>query len=132
MRHIKVLIVDDHQDFRRVVRDFLNRLPHIDVVGEAVDGDDAIEKAETLLPDIILMDVAMPKKNGIEATRIIKQRWPEIKVMIATTYDTPLYRMQALEAKADGFILKSSLKPGLEAAFGIIKPVPSQIIQTKQ
>ncbi len=132
MRHIKVLIVDDHQDFRRVVLDFLNRLPHIDVVGEAVDGDDAIEKAETLLPDIILMDVAMPKKNGIEATRIIKQRWPEIKVMIATTYDTPLYRMQALEAKADGFILKSSLKPGLEAAFGIIKPVPSQIIQTKQ
>ena len=124
MRQIKVLVVDDHQDFRRVVLDFLSRLPHIDVVGEAVDGDEAIEKAERLSPDIILMDVAMPKKNGLEATRIIKQRWPEIKIMIATTYDNPFYRLQALEAKADGFILKSSLKPGLEAAFGIIKQAP--------
>ncbi len=125
MRQIKVLVVDDHQDFRRVVLDFLSKLPHIDIVGEAVDGDEAIEKAETLSPDIILMDVAMPKKNGLEATRIIKQRWPAIKVMIATTYDNPMYRMQALEAKADGFILKSSLKPGLEAAFGIVKQVPA-------
>jgi len=131
MRQIKVLVVDDHQDFRRVVLDFLNRLPHINVVGEAVDGDEAIEKAAILSPDIILMDVAMPKKNGLEATRIIKQRWPEIKVMIATTHDNPLYRMQALEAKADGFILKSALKPGLEAAFGIVRPVPVAAVSDK-
>ncbi len=124
MKQIKVLVVDDRQDFRRVVLDFLNRLPNINVVGEAVDGDEAIEKAETLSPDIILMDVSMPKKNGIEATRIIKQRWPDIKVMIETTFDDPLYRIQALEAKADGFILKSSLKHGLEAAFGIVRPIP--------
>jgi DNA-binding NarL/FixJ family response regulator len=122
MKQIKVLVVDDRQDFRRVVLDFLNRLPNINIVGEAVDGDEAIEKAETLSPDIILMDIAMPKKNGIEATRIIKQRWPDIKVMIETTYDNPLYRIQALEAKADGFFLKSSLKVGMEAAFGIVQP----------
>jgi DNA-binding NarL/FixJ family response regulator len=121
MSQIKVLVVDDHQDFRRVVLDFLGRLPHIAIVGEAVDGDEAIAKTESLAPDIILMDIAMPKKNGLEATRIIKQRWPDVKIMIATTHDTPMYRTQALEAKADGFILKSSLKPGLEAAFGIVK-----------
>ena len=131
MRQIKVLVVDDQRDFRRVVLDFLNRLPHINVVGEAVDGDEAIEKAETLSPDIILMDVAMPKKNGIEATRIIKQRWPDIKVMIETTYANPFYRIQALEAKADGFLLKSSLKPGLETAFGVVRPVPVKNISDK-
>ncbi len=131
MGQTKVLVVDDHQDFRRVVRDFLSRLPNIDIVGEAVDGDEAIEKAETLSPDIILMDVAMPKKNGLEATRIIKQRWPNIKVMIETTFDNPLYRVQALKAKADGFILKSSLKPGLDAAFGIVKHVPIASISNK-
>jgi DNA-binding NarL/FixJ family response regulator len=132
MRQTKVLVVDDQQDFRRVVVDFLNRLPNINIVGEAVDGDEAIEKAETLSPDVILMDVAMPKKNGIEATRIIKQRWPDIKVLIETTYDSPLYRIQALEAKADGFILKSSLKPGLEAAFGVVRPVPIENISDKR
>ena len=118
MRLIKVLLVDDHVDFRKVTQEFLNSLPNITVVGEAVDGEDAIEKVEQLLPDVVLMDIAMPKRNGIEATRIIKKRWPLIKVLIATTYDTPIYRTQALEAKADGFILKSSLKPGLEATFG--------------
>ena len=123
MRRIKVLVVDDQRDFRRVVIDFLNSLPNINIVGEAVDGDEAIEKAETLAPDFILMDVAMPKKNGIEATCIIKQRWPEIKIMIETTYDDPYYRIKALEAKADGFILKSSLKPGLEAAFGVVRHI---------
>jgi len=100
MRQIKVLVVDDHQDFRRVVLDFLRRLPHIDIVGEAVDGDEAIEKAAILSPDIILMDVAMPKKNGLEATRIIKQRWPEIKSYDRYNTRQSLYRMQALEAKA--------------------------------
>ncbi|MFZ1977826.1 MAG: response regulator transcription factor [Bacteroidota bacterium] len=122
MNQFKVLVVDDQQDFRRVVIDFLNRLPSVDIVGEAGDGDEAIQKTETLSPDVILMDVAMPRKNGLEATRIIKQRWPDIKVMIQTGYDDPRYRIQALEAKADGFILKTSLKPALEAAFGVIKP----------
>ena len=121
MKNVKVLLVDDHEDFRKVVQDFLKRLPNISVVGEAIDGVDAIEKVERLSPDVVLMDIAMPKRNGIEATRIIKQRWPLTKVLIATTYDTPIYRTQALEAKADGFILKSSLKPGLEATFGTLR-----------
>jgi DNA-binding NarL/FixJ family response regulator len=123
MGQIKVPIVDDQQEIRRVVIDFLHPLPNINIVGEAVDGVEAIEKAETLSPDIILIDASMPKKNGFEATRIIKHRWPGIKVMIETAYDKPLYRNQALEAKTDGFIPTSSLKPGLEAAFSVVKPV---------
>ncbi|MFZ1978085.1 MAG: response regulator transcription factor [Bacteroidota bacterium] len=122
MKQIKVLVVDDHQDFRRFVLDYLKQLPNINIVGEAVDGEDAIEKAGTLSPDMILMDIAMPKKNGLEATRIIKQRWPDIKVVIETGNDDPMYRRQALNAKADGFIIKSSFKQGMDVAFGIMKP----------
>jgi DNA-binding NarL/FixJ family response regulator len=119
MNRIKVLIADDHRDFRRVVREFLDRMPNVSVVGEAINGGEAVEKVEQLFPDVVLMDIAMPKMNGLEATRIIKQRWPETKVLIATTYDDPTYRLQALEARADGYILKGSLKPSLEATFGV-------------
>ncbi len=121
MKQTKVLVVDDHQDFRRFILDYLKRLPQVNVVGEAVNGDDAIKKAETLSPDMILMDIAMPGTNGIQATRIIKQRWPLIKVLIQTANDDPEYRTQASEANADGFILKSSMKLGLDAAFGMVK-----------
>jgi len=122
MERFKVLIADDHRDFRRVVHDFLNQLPNVFVVGEAVDGDDVLHKVEKLFPDIVLMDISMPLMNGIEATRVIKQRWPDTKVIIATTHDDPMYRKQALEARADGFILKSSLKPSLEATFCVQSP----------
>jgi DNA-binding NarL/FixJ family response regulator len=122
MDRIKVLIADDHRDFRRVVHDFLDRLPNVSVVGEAADGDDAINKVEKLFPDVVLMDISMPLMNGIEATRVIKQRWPGTKVLIATTHDDPMYRKQALEARADGFILKGSLKPSLEATFCVHSP----------
>ena len=119
MNRIKVLIADDHQDYRKVVHDFLDQLPHVIVVGEATDGNDAVRKVENLFPDVVLMDISMPQLNGIEATRIIKQRWPKTKVVIATNHDDPIYRKQAFEARADGFILKSSLKPSLEATFGV-------------
>ena len=119
MNRIKVLIADDHRDFRRVVHEFLDRMPNVSVVGEAINGGEAVEKVEQLIPDVVLMDIAMPQMNGLEATRIIKQRWPETKVLIATTYDDPTYRLQALEARADGYILKGSLKPSLEATFGV-------------
>jgi DNA-binding NarL/FixJ family response regulator len=119
MNRIKVLIADDHQDFRKVVREFLNRLPNVSVVGEATDGGEAVEKVEMLIPDVVLMDISMPQMNGLEATRIIKKRWPDTKVLIATTFDDPIYRREALDAKADGFILKGQLKPSLEATFGV-------------
>jgi DNA-binding NarL/FixJ family response regulator len=119
MASIKVLIADDHRDFRRVVREFLDRIPNVSVVGEATNGGEAIAQVELLVPDVVLMDISMPQMNGLEATRIIKQRWPDTKVLIATTYDDPTYRLQALDARADGYILKGSLKPSLEATFGV-------------
>jgi two-component system response regulator NreC len=125
MNRIKVLIADDHQDFRKVVHDFLDQLPQVFVVGEATDGHDAVKKVENLFPDVVLMDISMPLLNGIEATRIIKQRWPATKVLIATNHDDPIYRKEALDARADGFILKSSLKPSLEATFGVQHPHPT-------
>ena len=118
MGKIRVLIADDHVDFRRVVHEFLDRLPNVQVVGEATDGDDAVRQVEALSPDVVLMDSAMPHTGGLEATRIIKQRWPSMRVLIATMHDNPIYRLQAMEAKADAFILKSTLKPTLEREFG--------------
>ncbi len=118
MERIKILIADDHRDFRKVVHEFLDRLPNVSVVGEAADGREVIESVERLQPDVVLMDIAMPFASGLEATRVIKQRWPSTKVFIATIHDNPVYRMQAQEAKADGFMLKSAMKPSLEATFG--------------
>jgi DNA-binding NarL/FixJ family response regulator len=111
----KILIVDDHKEFRKVVSEYLNCLPNVIVVGEAADGIDAIEKTEKLDPDIVLMDISMPRCNGLDATRIIKAHWPLKKVVIATMHDNPFYHAEAQRARADGYILKSSLKSSLQA-----------------
>lgn len=118
MNPIRILIADDHHDFRRVVHEFLDRLPNVSVIGEAHDGVEAVDMAERLGPDVVLMDISMPRQNGLEATRIIKNRWPTTKVFIATMSDDPIYRIQAQEAKADGFMVKSAMKPSLEMTFG--------------
>jgi two-component system, NarL family, response regulator DegU len=131
MERIKVLIADDHRDFRKVVRDFLDQLPNVSVVGEACDGDDAVEQVGRLNPDVVLMDIKMPHKNGLEATRIIKDRWPATKVLIATLHDEMAYRIQAQEARADGFISKSELKPSLELTFGPMSPDKGHPVQLR-
>ena len=111
----KILIADDHKGFRKVLSQYLNCLPNVIVVGEAADGIDAIEKTESLNPDIVLLDISMPRCNGLDATRIIKAHWPSIKVVITTMHNNPFYRAEARRAQADGYILKSSLKASLQA-----------------
>jgi DNA-binding NarL/FixJ family response regulator len=119
MEKIRVLLADDHAEFRRVVSDFLKQIPHVSLVGEAADGHQAVEQTARLGPDLILMDISMPGQSGLEAARIIKQRWPGVRVLIATTHDNPIYRLQAEEAKADGFVKKADLKPALESILGV-------------
>lgn len=114
MQPLRVLVADDHKEFRRVVHDFLDRLPNISVVGEATDGREAVEQVEKLRPDLILMDISMPVMNGLEATKVIKAKHPEVRIVIATMHDNPMYRQHAQEAKADGFLFKSQLKENLE------------------
>jgi DNA-binding NarL/FixJ family response regulator len=116
---MKILLVDDHAEFRRVVREFLNHLPHLSVVGEAADGVEALRQVERLSPDMVLMDISMPGMGGLEATRVIKQRWPATKVFITSANENMTYELEAIAAKADGFFPKSELKKGLERVLGI-------------
>lgn len=119
MKTIRILLADDHAEFRRILSEFLTRQPHVEIVGEAVNGKDAVEKTGRFSPDLVLMDISMPLQNGLEATRIIKERWPSTRVLIATMHDNSVYRLQAEEVKADGYVMKSDLKSMLESVLGV-------------
>jgi len=105
---IRVLVVDDHAILRDGIRSLLESQEDIIVVGEAGDGAEAIEITSKLLPDIVLMDISMPKTNGLEATRAIKERFPKVKVLILTQHDNREYIAPALGAGAAGYVLKRS------------------------
>ncbi len=104
----KVLLVDDHAILREGLRMVLDAQPNITVVGEAGDGREAVELAEQLHPDVVVMDIAMPNLNGLEATRQIKKRWPEIRVVILTMHENQQYVTQIVKAGATGAVLKRS------------------------
>ncbi|MFC4410814.1 response regulator transcription factor [Chungangia koreensis] len=105
---IRILLVDDHEMVRIGVSAYLQAQPDMEVVGEAVNGKEAVELALQLKPDIILMDMVMPIMNGAEATKEIISKWPEAKVMIVTSFleDDKVY--PALEAGAVSYLLKTS------------------------
>jgi two-component system response regulator NreC len=101
----RILLVDDHAVVRRGLKGFLEA--KWDICGEAEDGKEAIEKAISLKPDLILMDVSMPNMNGIEAARQIRQLAPEIKIVIFTMHDSRRIAQQAQEAGADAWLVKT-------------------------
>jgi len=105
---IRVLVVDDHAILRDGIRSILESQEDIIVVGEASDGAEALEYVSNLLPDLVLMDISMPKTNGLEATRLIKERFPQVKVLILTQHDNREYIAPALGAGASGYVLKRS------------------------
>ncbi|MDJ0597345.1 MAG: response regulator transcription factor [Crocosphaera sp.] len=105
---IRILLVDDEKLIRRGLKALLTLETTLDIVGEANDGKTAIYQAETLQPDVILMDVRMPEMNGVIATKEICQRFPQIKVLILTTFDTDEYVTQALRHGAAGYLLKDT------------------------
>jgi DNA-binding NarL/FixJ family response regulator len=103
---IRVLLVDDQALVRTGFRMILEREPDLEVVGEAADGLEALELAAREHPDVVLMDVRMPRLDGIEATRQLVRAHAELKVVVLTTYDLDEYLVEALRAGASGFLLK--------------------------
>lgn len=112
MGPITILLADDHALVREGTREILERQPDMDVVGEAADGEAAVKLACQLLPHIVLMDIGMPRVNGIEATRRIKAQCPQVAVLVLTAYDDDQYVFAILQAGAAGYLLKSA--PGAE------------------
>jgi two-component system response regulator NreC len=117
---IRVLVADDHTIVRSGVRLLLEAEPDIEVVGEALDGHEVINKAETLRPDVILMDIAMPGMDGLEATRHIKTFWPDIEVLVLTMHRTDDYFFEMLKAGASGYILKGAQTDELIHALKVV------------
>jgi two-component system response regulator NreC len=105
---IRILIADDHTIFRSGLRLLLEAEPDFEVIGEAEDGATAVEMAESVKPEMVLMDIGMPTLNGYEATREIKQRLPEINILVLTMHRTDEYFFQMLEAGASGYVLKGA------------------------
>jgi len=107
LKKIKVLLVDDQTLFRESLRSVLEtRAEDIEVVGVAANGNEALELLLPDLPDVVLMDIRMPEMNGVECTRIIKERYPEIRVLMLTTFDDDEYVVEALHLGAAGYLLK--------------------------
>lgn len=107
MEKIRVLLAEDHVVVREGTRELIQREQDMEVVGEAGDGEEAIELAAELRPDVVIMDIAMPKINGIEATKRIKELYPTTAVLILTAYDNEQYIFALLEAGAAGYLLKN-------------------------
>lgn len=103
---LKVMIVDDHALFRRGLEMVLEQEPDIDVIGEAADGSEAVQKAQELMPDVVLMDVRMPKRSGIEATQEIRDLLPHAKILMLTISDEEADLYDAIKAGASGYLLK--------------------------
>jgi len=106
MQKIKVLIVDDQSLMRDGLKTIIDLEPDMEVLGTCENGRVAIEKSKILHPDVILMDIRMPEVNGVEATKIIKKHFPNIKIIILTTFDDDEYIIDALSYGASGYLLK--------------------------
>ena len=104
----RIVIAEDYTILREGLRSLLSSHPEFDIVGEAEDGQEAIQSVEKLKPDLALMDLSMPRMNGMDAIKEIKKRSPETKVLVLTVHKTEEYIHAALQAGADGYILKDS------------------------
>ena len=121
MAKITVLIVDDHTLVRDGIRSLLELVTDVEVVGEAANGREALEQVKELTPDVVLMDLAMPIMNGLEATRRIRREFPDTKILALTQYDDSEYVIPVIEAGASGFVTKmaafSELASAIQAVY---------------
>ncbi|MCG7852016.1 MAG: response regulator transcription factor [Methanosarcinaceae archaeon] len=116
MKNLRVLLVDDHPIVRKGIRSLLENETGIDVVGEAENGKEAIKKVEGLTPDVVVMDISMPLLNGLDATRQIKRRFPEVRVLILTMHSNEEYISEILKAGASGYLVKKAVPEELVSA----------------
>ncbi|MBX7552966.1 response regulator transcription factor [Streptomyces sp. NPDC004232] len=117
---IRVLIADDQEMVRQGFTVLLNTQPDIEVIGQAVDGLDAIARTAELAPDVVLMDIRMPEMGGLEATQRITVEHPAVKVLVLTTFDLDEYVYEALRAGASGFLLKDASADKLAEAVRVV------------
>lgn len=105
---VRVLLVDDEEIVRYGLKAIAQGSPDIEVIGEAGNGEEAIAQAQTLQPDVILMDISMPGVDGVAATQQIRQAQPDAKILILTTHDEPQYLIEAIQQGAAGYLLKNT------------------------
>jgi DNA-binding NarL/FixJ family response regulator len=105
---IKVFLVDDHEIFRNGLKQLVDSEPDMEVIGEAGDGETALEVLRTLSPDVIIMDIRMPGINGVETSQMLLKREPQTRILFFSLYDSPDYVARALEMGASGYILKDT------------------------
>jgi two-component system, NarL family, response regulator LiaR len=113
---IRLLICDDQVFVCEGLKAIFSTFSEVEVVGLACDGEEALRQVESLKPDLVLMDLKMPVMNGIQATRLIKERYPEIRVLVLTTYDFDEWVFEAIRAGASGYLLKDTPREQLFAA----------------
>ena len=121
MDKIRILVVDDHAVLRDGIRALLGLHTDIEVVGEASEGKEAVGKAQELMPDVVIMDIAMPGMDGLEATRRIRKKNPKIKVLVLTQHDNKEYILSVIKAGASGYVPKRALGSELVSAIHAVQ-----------
>ncbi len=121
MIKIKVVLVDDHPLFRQGLRSLLDTIDSIEVIGEAGDGEEALALTAELMPDLVVMDISMPGQDGLEATRQIKEFYPQVKVIMLSGHADSIFVDQALKAGAEGYVYKDAAFDEMSIAIDAVK-----------